>query len=259
MTTPIPTLQQTSSPGDVLRGLSIPFRALTLLFATPRLRRLAIACALVTGLTLSGVAFGAWRLADGLSAALVTGESGWQHAAAVGLSFVLFLLFFVVGSLTAPNLLLAPLQDPISEATEAACGDFEPAPFSLVGLVRGTAVSLQHTLTRLAFMALGIVALFPLNLVPVVGSVVYFGLSSTWTMFWIAVEHLSNPMARHLRPFREVVSALRKRLPLALGFGAALWVLLWVPILNFFLMPVAVIAGTLLFRGLRQAGALGNS
>ncbi|HEY0880279.1 MAG TPA: EI24 domain-containing protein, partial [Archangium sp.] len=113
MTTPIPSLQQTSAPGDVLRGLSIPFRAFKLLFATPRLRGLAIACAVVTGLTLSGVAFGAWRLADGLAGAILSGESGWQHAAAVGLSLVFFLVFFVVGALTVPNLLLAPLQDPI--------------------------------------------------------------------------------------------------------------------------------------------------
>ena len=73
-------------------------------------------------------------------------------------------------------------------------------------------------------------------------------------MFWLAVEHLSNPAARHLVPFRQVVRALRQRPFLALGFGAALWVLLWVPVVNFFLLPVAVVAGTLLFRSLEQAG-----
>jgi CysZ protein len=56
-----------------------------------------------------------------------------------------------------------------------------------------------------------------------------------------------------------VIRALRTRLPLALGFGATLWVLLWVPVLNFFLMPVAVVAGTLLFRGLLSSGALPES
>ena len=95
--------------------------------------------------------------------------------------------------------------------------------------------------------------------VPVAGSVLYLVLSSTWSMFWIAVEHLSNPMARHLRPFGQVVTALRRRLPLALGVGAALYVMLWVPVLNFFLMPVAVVAGTLLYRALRQVNALPES
>jgi CysZ protein len=63
-------------------------------------------------------------------------------------------------------------------------------------------------------------------------------------------------MARHLYPFGQVLAALRRRLTLALGFGAALYVMLWVPVLNFFLMPVAVVAGTLLYRALRQAGAV---
>jgi CysZ protein len=32
--------------------------------------------------------------------------------------------------------------------------------------------------------------------------------------------------------------------------GAALYVVLWVPVLNCFLVPLAVVAGTLLFRAL---------
>jgi CysZ protein len=259
MSSPIPSLSASSAPGDLVRGLTIPFRAFALIVRTPRLLGLSLACAAVTGLTLLGVGAGAWALGQGLASALVSADSGWQHAASVGLGVVLFLVLFVIGALTVPNLLLAPLQDPLSEATEARCGDFTPGPFSIGGVLRGTGVSLQHTLTRLFFMALGLVVLFPLNLIPVAGNVLWVLLSSTWSMFWIAVEHLSNPMARHLRPFREVVQALRGRLPLALGFGAALWVLLWLPILNFFLMPVAVVAGTLLFRGLRQAGALANT
>jgi CysZ protein len=51
-----------------------------------------------------------------------------------------------------------------------------------------------------------------------------------------------------------VVTALRARLALALGFGGCLSLILWVPLLNFFLMPLAVVAGTLLFRGLRGNG-----
>jgi CysZ protein len=155
-----------------------------------------------------------------------------------------------------PNLLLAPLHDPLSEATEERCGDFTAPAFSLAATARGIVESLTHTLMRVALMLLGLLVLFPLHLIPVAGSVLWVVLSSVWSMFWIAAEHLSNPMARHLRPFKQVLAALRGRLPLALGFGAALYVLLWVPVLNFFLMPVAVVAGTLLFRGLLGSGAL---
>lgn len=255
-TIPIPSLPASSTPGDAARGLMIPLQAFALIVRTPRLLALSLACAVVTACTLIAVAWGAWRLGHWAADLLITPGDGWRAAASVGLGLVFSLVAFIVGALTAPNLLLAPLQDPLSEATEAACGDFSAAPFSLGSLARGTLESLRHTVLRIALMAVGLVVLFPLNLVPVAGNVLWLLLSSAWTMFWLSVEHLSNPMARHLRPFRQVVSGLRARLSLALGFGAALWVMLWVPVLNFFLMPVAVVAGTLLYRGLLKAGAL---
>lgn len=255
-TSPIPDLPAVSTTGDLLRGVSIPLRAFALILRTPKLLMLSLLCAVVTGLALLGIAGAAWELGQRAAHALITADSGWQHAASMGLGLIFFIMLFVVGALTVPNLLLAPLQDPLSEATEVRCGDFTPPPFSLGATLRGIKESLSHTLVRLALMFLGLLVLFPLHLIPVAGSVLWVVLSSLWSMFWIAAEHLSNPMARHLRPFKQVLQALRGRMPLALGFGAALYVLLWVPVLNFFLMPVAVVAGTLLYRGLLRSGAL---
>lgn len=251
-----PALPADSQLADLFRGAALPLHALSLIFRTPRLLGWSLLAALVTAGTLVGLAVLLWPASQGLAERLVGHTDTWQHVASVGLGVVFFAGLFIVGALTVPNLLLAPLQDPLSEATEVRCGDFTPAPFSLKAVLRGTLESLAHTLLRVGFMALGFVVLWPLNLVPVAGGVLWIVLSSTWSMFWLSVEHLSNPMARHLRPFRQVVAALRRRLPLALGFGATLWVLLWVPVLNFFLMPVAVVAGTLLFRGLAAVGAL---
>lgn len=240
---------------DFFSGLSLPFRAFALIVRTPKLLGLSLLCGFVTAAVLLFTAGGAWSLGGTLAHRLISGDSTWQTAAAVGLNVVFFIVLFVVGALTLPNLALAPLQDPLSEVTEAKLGQFTPDPFSFGGLVRGTVESLKHTLLRLLFMLLGLVVLFPLNLVPAVGSVAYLVLSSVWSMFWVSVEHLSNPMARHLKPFGQVVRSLRRRPALALGFGAAVYVLLWVPVLNFFLMPVAVVAGTLLYRRLLDEGA----
>jgi CysZ protein len=248
-------LPKEGSPSDLLRGLALPFQAFGLIFRTPKLLTLSLLCAVVTAATLVGTGWGAWSLGQALAQKLIGADGGWQHAASVGLGVVLFIVLFAVGALTLPNLLLAPLQDPLSEATEVKLGGFVAPPFSLGGTLSGIFTSLRHTIARLALMALGYVVLLPLNLVPVAGSVVYVVLSSLWAMFWLAVEHLSNPMARHLRPFRQVFGVLRRRIALSLGFGAALYVLLWVPVLNCFLMPVAVVAGTLLYRGLAAVNA----
>lgn len=254
--TPIPVLSAEGAPGEVFSGAMLPLRAFALILRTPKLLLLSLACAVVTGLTLLGSAWAAWELGGRFADWLLRDPaSGWRYAASLGLAFVSFALIFAAFALTLPNLLLAPLQDPLSEATEARCGDFTPAPFSVGLLLTGTWTSLRHTLGRLVLMTIGTVVLLPLNLVPAVGSVAWAVTSSVWSMFWLTAEHLSNPMSRHLRPFRQVVRTVWRRKALSLGFGATLFVLLWVPVLNFFLMPVAVVAGTLLYRGLAAVNA----
>lgn len=219
-----------------------------------------IGLSLISGLVTSGVLVGLvalwWAPAFGWAEALI-GTGSWRTWVSAIVGFLFFALTYFVSALTVPNLVLAPLQDPLSEGVEERCGDFTPPPFSLPRTVRGTLHSLGHTLLRLLTQLLGLAVLLPLNLIPGAGSVAWAIGGSLWSMFCLAIEHLSNPMARHFYPFGQVVTVLRKRLTLSLGFGAALYVMLWVPVLNFFLMPVAVVAGTLLFRALRKVEALG--
>jgi CysZ protein len=169
---------------------------------------------------------------------------------------VLFALLTVLSLNTVPLLLLAPLQDPLSEATEALCGDLPPRPFSLRRVLSESLTSLRHTLARIAILFAGHAALALLHFLPAVGTLLWTFLGPAWTMAWLATEYLDAPMARHLYAFRQVRGVVFRRLSLCMGFGAAVYVLLWVPILNLFFIPVAVVSGTLLFRALRQSGDL---
>jgi CysZ protein len=252
----VPDLARRGFASDLAHGFVLPFRAVGVVLGTRRLLLLALASGVVTAVSLIAMAIGFWPLAQDLTARLLTGDGFWAKGAQVALAVLLYLSLLVVGALTIPNLVLAPFGDPISEATEAACGDFEAPPFTVGGLLRGTFVSLSHTLLRLLLMLVGIAAVWPINLVPVAGAVVWVVFSWLWSAFWLTVEHLSTPMARHFYPFKSVVGVLRQRLGLALGLGAALVLLLWIPIINFLLLPLAIVAGTLLFRGLLRIGAL---
>ncbi len=226
-------------------GLALPFRALKLLVTTRKLLLLSLLCGFVAAFALALSGYLAWVSSGGLTTWLITDDSTWKHVAAVGLHVVLFVPLFAVFALTLPNVLLSPLQDPLSEATEAALGPVTP---STTGFVASTLTSLKHTFLRLGLMLLGMALLFPLNLIPAAGSVVYFVLSTTWSAFWLAYEYLSCPAGRHGKGFRFVVRSLMVSKGRTFGFGYALAVLLWVPVLNFFLMPIAVVAGTLLYR-----------
>src|SRR6185295_12965254 len=224
LASPIPVLPARGSPLDFARGLRLPFTALRLIFRTPRLFGLSLLASLVTLASLVGSVAVWWRFTSPLLERFV-------HRP-------------------------APLQDPLSEATEALCGGVEPRPFSLGRMLTETFTSLRHTDARIAILFAGHAILFLLHFIPVAGTLLWTVLGPAWTMAWLATEYLDAPMARHLYPFGQVRGVVFRRLSLSLGFGAAVYVLLWVPILNLFFIPVAVVSGTLLFRALRQSGDL---
>jgi CysZ protein len=239
---PIPELRGGLS--DLFAGLWLPARALGLIFTTGRLLRLSLLCSLVTAAVLIAVGPAAWKLAAHLTSGGVWGSIA--HG-------LLFILFFAIGALTIPPLLLAPLQDPLSAATEARCGG-DTAP--TIGFVTATVASLINTLKRVALMVLGYAVLLPLNLIPGIGSAAYAGLSSLWVAWCLTAEYVSGPAGRHGLALGSVQRAMRARMLASLGFGGALYVLLWLPVLNFFLVPVAVVGATLLFRALKEIEGL---
>ncbi len=255
---PIPPLEPRNAAIDFWRGAMLPFRAFSTIATTPSLFGWTVLCAVVTAGALLGVAWGSASLSSLIADWAVAQGSWWRTAAHATIVVVSWVVLVAVGALTVPNVVLAPLVDLISEATEVKCGGFTAPAFSVGLLLRGGFESLTHTLLRLALMLAGFVVLAPLNLVPGVGSAVWLVGSTVWSAFWLAVEHVGNPMVRHLRPFGEVLRLVWSRRALCLGFGLSLWVVLWVPVVNCLLMPIAVVAGTLLFRGL-QGNAAGDA
>lgn len=259
MTAPTRAPQFPSAPGldDFGRGLLLPFRAAALIFRNGKLFGWAALSALVTVVALVGVFILAFTYCNDLVNLVFTKPTAWYGQAlwyfVVALTFAVMV---VIGANAVPTVLLAPLQDPLSETTEELVGNYVAPPFSMGRFFKGAAVSIGHTLARVFFLVLGHALLFPLHFVPGVGSVVWGLLASIWSMAWLAGEYLDGPMARHLYRFSEVREALLKRKALALGFGAAVYVMLWIPVVNFFFIPTAVVAGTLLFRGLVDAGTL---
>src|SRR5205085_2707737 len=129
----------------------------------------------------------------------------------VFISLVVYLTLVVIAALTVPNLVLAPLHDPISEPTEERCGDFTAPKFSSPLFIKSIGTSVAHTASRVSIIVLDFVVLSPLHFVPVAGSAVYFVASTAWAAWWLTAEYLSGPMARHLMPFKRVTAAMRAR------------------------------------------------
>jgi CysZ protein len=237
--------------------LALPFRSVKLICHSRLLLGLSLVSGVITTVALGGLVLILGSSTGNLVEHFWARPESWYGAAAwyllVAASFVVLL---VVAANTLPLLLLAPLQDPLSEATEALCGGFEPTRFSVATLVKSAAISVVHTLQRVVWLLGGHLLLLTLNWVPGLGTVLWTASSLLWTTWWLAGEYLSVPMARWMYPFLEVHRALKARRALALGFGAAVHLILWVPVLNFFFIPLAIVGGTLLFRSLRAVGVI---
>jgi CysZ protein len=244
-------------PLDLLRGFCLPFRGLGLVFSTPRLKLLTVAVGAVTLVTLVGLGMGLIQLAPALVGHFWSPGAAWYAIAAQKLLVVLvFGLLFVIGANVVPALLVAPLMDPLSKQAERAIGVPGEAGGGALRLIKETARALANTLMRLVVLLIGHAVLLPLLLVPVLGAPTWSVLGWFWTAIWVAVSYLDVPMARHLYSFEQELAVLKQRFALCLGFGAAISLMLWVPLLNFFFVPVAVVSGTVLFRSLVSAGAL---
>lgn len=253
----VPTIAPRPTLGDFFQGFALLGRAFGLIFRSGRLFLLSTLCAIVTLVSLVALVVLLWRYTPGwVGHFFARPDSVYLQPLWYLVLVLTFVVLLVVGANAVPPLLLTPLQDPISEATEELCGGPSAPPFRLGAFFRGLVTGITHTLARLFFLVLGLLVLAPLNLIPGVGSILWTALGSLWSMMWMAGEHLAAPMTRHLYPFSEVRRMLRERRALCLGLGAGVYLLLWIPVLNTFFLPVAIVAGTLLYRGLLAAGQL---
>jgi len=251
-----PQLPQRGSAFDLLRGAAYPLRAARLVLSVPRLRRLAALCASITLLIFGVWAWALWAFLPRLLGAV------WPHPhGAVGWLWELTLvvsgaLAWLVGAATLPLLALAPLEDTLVAATESAVGAPPAPPSGIADAVRQAVSAVARTTVRVMLLLVGQALLLVLQLLVPAGAPVWAGAGVLWTALFAFAEYLDPPLARRGGSFAEVRQVLARRTALALGFGLAVTVLLWVPLLNLFLLPLAVVAGTLLHRSLVSAGTL---
>ncbi len=252
-TVPVPDLSRGGFL-DLFRGFALPFRGFGLVFSTSRLSWLTLAVAGVTVVTLVLL----WQALGWAAPALVewawpAPKEWWAQAIHWLLRKAAFMVGFVAGASIFPLLLAAPLMDPISIATEQQLGLPVTGEGGVMRTIKETLRALANAPLRLAVLLTGHLVLLPILLVPGIGSIVWSGLSWAWTAVWVTAAYLDVPMARHLYRFDQEVAVVRARPALCLGFGGAVALMLWIPLLNFFFVPVAVVGATLLFRGVVAA------
>ncbi|BEQ15694.1 EI24 domain-containing protein [Desulfoferula mesophila] len=245
-------MRASANPLTFLRAFWSPLRGLRLLWDHKRLWPLAAAPFLLN-LILFGLAF--WLsyayLGDWVRGLLPGGE-GWWWAALLYVALVLLVLallgaqiylFAVVGRVVAE-----PFLEILTRRTEAlAQGMPAGAPWSDAGLLRDMLRVLRQSLKRLVIYLGVMLPLLLVNLVPGVGAILYAVLAWLFTAYFLALEFMDYPLDRRGLSLQQKSRYVRGMGLGWLGFGSAVLVIGLVPVVNFALLPLAAMGGTLLY------------
>lgn len=252
-------------PRDFFRGLLYPVRGLVILRRHPGMMRYWLPPIVLTTLALLISVWLASRYHDDALALLWTppGQGDWQHWLLSALYWVVRAVAFVLGvglamlvTVVLANLFAAPFNDALSEAVEEV-ETGQPAPaFSLTRALRDLGRSVGLELVKVSIYAAVMAPLLVASwLLPGVGQALYMVFASLFTWLYFAIDYVDWPASRRGLGWRARLGLLRVRPFLMLGFGFAVAICLFVPLLNLCFMPFAVAGGTRLFLDLESLSA----
>ncbi len=219
----------------------------------------ALLTALCVGLAAAGVYANAGELLDVIREALPRFEAGaWYSWLWIGpakaLAFLACYLLFAVSTalalllgLVVATLLASPVLDVLSQRVErvllgAAAGDDEPLGAAVV--LRAALAALSNEARRLGWFAGIWLAIVGLGLILPFGPVLAPVALALVAIAFLPLEYSGFALDRRCVPFAGRRAWLARQRAKALGFGSAGFAIGLVPGLNFLLLPVLVVAGT---------------
>jgi len=153
---------------------------------------------------------------------------------------LVFFTFAVIGSLVA-----SPFNDILSEKTEAILtGRQVEEPFKLSAFLQDARRTLFDETRKILLFVLFMALLLLLNLIPVIGSLLYPVLSAGLTIFFLIVEYTGYTFTRKHLSFKDQRRYISKNKSLLFGFGTGLLLVLAIPLLQFLCIPLGVVGGT---------------
>ena len=153
---------------------------------------------------------------------------------------LVFFTFAVVGSLVA-----SPFNDILSEKTEdILTGSQDEEPFRFTVFLQDARRTLFDETRKILLFVLVMILLLILNLVPVVGSLLYPVFSAGLTIFFLVVEYTGYTFTRKHLSFKDQRGYIFRNKSLLFGFGTGLLLVLAIPLFQFLCIPLGVVSGT---------------
>lgn len=250
----IHTLSRKSGVAYFVQGMGLLLK--------PRIRTFVLLPLLANMLLFAGAFYWLWQQLDALSAWLETSLPGWLSwlewllwpLAIVSLLVSFALLFGILA-----NWIAAPFNGLLAERVEEYLTQQPAQPVGLAGLLKDLPRLLGREWLKLKYYlprALGCLLLF---FVPVIGQTVAPLVWFLFTAWMMGIQYCDYPFDNHKVPFASMRSALGREKATTLGFGAMTALLGSLPIINFFIMPVAICGATAMWVDIYRQEQLGRS
>lgn len=234
-----------------LLGTRAPVEGVRHLFSGAKVWYLAIVPAFVsTGLFAYGVYTGLAYL-PGLIAMIAPTPDGFFSSLAFWFlkvfGAILFFILLIVTVLLVSKIVVIPFNSLIAEKILKHQGIIQEQPFRLQIWLKRSLRMLLITLSQTIFFAFFSLLLFVFSFVPGVGLLVgYLG------FLVIAFDCSDYAMELSDFGFKQKLSVFRQRLPEFSGLAVVIGLTFMVPILNFFLLPIAVAGASWLVGGFEE-------
>jgi CysZ protein len=211
-------------------------RGVSVLNAHPRLWKWIIAPAVVTGLLIAGSIVGILRVVDPVSSWIVRHLPSVIAHLASSVVTALIVVVLVAAALLVfvpvAGMIAGPFNEILSEHIESQLTGRPSAPFSLRAFVHGFARGVSHGVRRLLATLLGLVLVFALGFVPVIGTIAAMLLGAWLTAHGAAYDCYDAVLARRAMSYRDKIGYLARHRQRTLGLGATVATLLLVPGVN---------------------------
>jgi CysZ protein len=152
-----------------------------------------------------------------------------------------YALVMVVGGVIA-----SPFHDYLSERTERELLGARFVEREGESWWRSIGASLVSSALTAGLYVAVMIPLFALNIIPAVGSLTYTVLGGAVSSFFLGLEYSDGALARRGWPWSKKIRVYWEERSLTMGFGLGTTIMMAIPVLNFFVAPVAVIGGAAL-------------
>ncbi|MGE3802303.1 MAG: EI24 domain-containing protein [Candidatus Kapaibacterium sp.] len=241
------------SQPTLIAGLTSHFRAFRLLTANKEIRRLAAIPFLINVvLFFVCVPLAIWW-GIGYVDSLFSDSSWWVQALSIVAQIIATLVLIVVSVFLFTligTIIAGPFAGPLSEAVERYEREKRGLPqltISERGIIRDAGRSILYAIGRLLLFILIYPFIFATQFIPVVGVALHPILAFLYAAFVLSVDFSDPTLDRYIDTFKGKLRYVWNRKGTYLGFGGGAFVMMLIPFVNLAVIPVCVIAATMLY------------